>query len=466
MLTRLLGLIFARLLSPLVSFLLIVLIARAWGQTNLGQYMTALAWLAMFQILSVFGLGEYTSKEIGKDPSRATDYTVHGLVIGLVFSLVCMGLMTGAVVFLRYQDEMRDAVMAASLALPATVCILLCQAVFTAFKRIRYITLASFLENFLLFLCGSVVIFKGYGLMPLIWCIVIARSLAAVFNLFLAHRYVVRLHFQIHRRFLRKILFPVVVFGLTGLASQVYLRVDVIMLSKMKDMVTVGLYGSASKLMEISLMLPLAFYILNLPVAAGYYKRFRESVQQKMESYAGELFILVFFVFGLATFFAEFILNSFYGPSFIEAAWVFRILMLAFLIQSGEVVLGMSCQAAEYHKVVLYIIALRAVINVVLNFILIPMWGMFGAALATLLSAASAFVIFQIFVKRALHGFQWISVIMKPALTCLGIMLLLSPLADHMGTFYLFLMFLLGYGVTLFALNGFSPFRSNTTGLG
>jgi O-antigen/teichoic acid export membrane protein len=377
-----------------------------------------------------------------------------------------MGLMMGAAVFLRYQDEMRDAVMAASLALPATVCILLCQAVFTAFKRIRYIALASFLENFLLFLSGAVVIFKGYGLMPLIWCIVIARSLAAVFNLFLAHRYVVRLHFQIHRRFLWKILFPVVVFGLTGLASQVYLRVDVIMLSKMTDMVTVGLYGSASKLMEISLMLPLAFYVLNLPVAARLYKNLRESVQQRIEGYMKELFIVVFFIFGLTTFFAEFILNSFYGQSFMEAAWVFRILMLAFLIQSGEIVLGMSCQAAEYHKVVLYIIAFRAVINVVLNFILIPVWGMFGAALATLLSATFAFVIFQIFVNRALHGFQWISVIRKPALTCLIIMFLLFPLVDHLSTFYLFLMFFFGYGLILFALNGFSPLRSNPTRLG
>ncbi|MHC4636637.1 MAG: flippase [Planctomycetota bacterium] len=466
MLIRLLGLIFARLFSPLVSFVLIVLIARTWGQENLGYYMTALAWLAMFQILSLFGLGEYTAREVGKDPVRAADYTVHGLVIGLVFSLVCMGLMTGAAVFLRYQGEMRDAIMAVSLALPATVCILLCQAVFTAFKRIGYIALASFLENFLLLLSGAFVIFKGYGLMALIWCIVIARSLAAVLNLLLAHRYVVRLHFQIHRGFLWKILSPVVVFGLTGLASQVYLRVDVIMLSKMKDMVTVGLYGSASKLMELSLMLPFAFYILNLPVAAKFYKSFRESAQQKMERYTGELFILIFFIFGSTMLFAEIILNSFYGQSFMEAAWVFRILMLAFLIQSGEIVLGMSCQAAEYQQVVLYIIALRAVINVVLNFILIPVWGMFGAALATLLSAIFAFVIFQIFVNRVLHRFQWISVIGKPALTCLIIMFLLFPFVDRLGIFYLLLMFFCGYGLILFVFNGFSPVRSNPTRLG
>jgi len=176
MLSRLFGLIFARLLSPLASFLLIVLIARAWGEINLGQYMTVLAWLAIFQGLSNFGLGEYTSREVGKDPTHAAKYMAYSLVIGLTFSLVCMGLMTGGAVALRYQEKVRYAMVAASLALPSTACVMICQAVFTAFQRIRYIALTAVAENFLLLLSGSIVIFKGYGLMPLIWCIVIALS--------------------------------------------------------------------------------------------------------------------------------------------------------------------------------------------------------------------------------------------------------------------------------------------------
>ena len=60
-------------------------------------------------------------------------------------------------------------------------------------------------------------------------------------------------------------------------------------------------------------------------------------MQQKIEGYAEALFIVVFFVFGVTTFFAEDILVAFFGPAFIDAAWVLRILMLAFLIQSAEI---------------------------------------------------------------------------------------------------------------------------------
>jgi O-antigen/teichoic acid export membrane protein len=233
----------------------------------------------------------------------------------------------------------------------------------------------------------------------------------------------------------------------------------------MKDMALVGLYSSASKLMEISLMLPLAFYVLNLPVAAKLYKHFRESVQQKLEAYAEVLFIVVFFVFGLTTFFADDILVAFFGPAFIGAAWVLRILMLAYLIQSAEIVLAMSSQAAGYHQVALYIVALRALLNVCLNLILIPRLGMLGAALATLLSVAFSFAIFQIFVGKWLHGFQWISLVRKPALTCLSIMVVLFALNGHLSSIYLFVMFLLGYGLSAVAFSGFSLFRSPPTGL-
>jgi O-antigen/teichoic acid export membrane protein len=462
MLSRLFGLVLARLLSPAASFLIIIVVARAWGQTDLGHYMTVLAWLAVFQGLSIFGLGEYISKEVGKDPGAAGTYMVHGLFIGLAFALACIGLMTGGAALFGYPEAVREAIMTVRLALPPTVCVVMCHAVFTAFQKIRYVALASALENSLLLIAGLVVILEDRGLSALIWCIVLARSLAAVFNLLVVHRTVVKLHLRIDRQFLARLLAPLAVFGLTGVASQIYLRVDVIMLSKMSDMVTVGLYSSASKLMEICLMLPLAFYVLNLPVAARLYSGVRESARHEIESITRRLFVLVFFVFGLTTFLAEQILTAFYGASFAEASWAFRVLMLAFLIQSAEIVLGMSCQAAGYHRAGLYIVTSRAVLNVLLNLLLIPLWGMLGAAFATLFSAAFSFVIFQAFVVRTLHEFQWIPLIRKPALAWLLVTLALLPFATHRQAPHLLLLFPAGYGLILLALSGLSSWRAST----
>ena len=146
-----------------------------------------------------------------------------------------------------------------------------------------------------------------------------------------------------------------------------------------------------------------------------------------------------------------------------EAAWILRILMLSFLIQSAEMVLAMSSQAAGYHNVVMRISIGRAVTNVVLNFIFIPVWGGLGAALAVLFSISLSFVLFHYYVKRTLGRFQWIRIIMKPALVCLFTMALLFPLAGRLNIFLLSSIFALGYSFALLALNGFSPAKAFTS---
>jgi O-antigen/teichoic acid export membrane protein len=137
--------------------------------------------------------------------------------------------------------------------------------------------------------------------------------------------------------------------------------------------------------------------------------------------------------------------------------------MVAFLIWSGEIVLGMSCQAAGYHKANLFIVAARAVLNVALNAILIPLWGAAGAALATLCSIAVSFAGFQYVVKKTVGGLWWLRMIKKPATVCLATMLLLFSLADRVNTFVLASLFLLGYPLMLLALNGFSLSRMRSS---
>ncbi len=421
-------------------------------------------WLIIFQLISLFGISEYIAKEVGADRTRGAKYLTHGLLLVLVFSLISAVTMTAGALLFKYPEKVKYGIMTASLTLPFTACILICQSIFTAFQKIKYIAVAGILENLLFLLLGSAVILRGYGLINLIWSLVLARFLASVLNLFMAHRYITPLHFQIDWEFFWRLLPPVAVFGLTGVAFHIFMRIDVVMLSKMRDMVTVGLYSSASKLMEICLMLPLTFYFLNLPIAAEGYKNFRKSVHQKIEAHIEQFFILVFFVFVFGIFFPETILGIIYGKPFVQAAMVLRLLMVAFLIQSAEITLEMSCQAAGYHKVVLRIAIVRAGTNVVLNFVFIPVWGALGAAFATLFSISLSFAMFQYFVKRTLGHFQWIRMAIKPALLCLSILFLLFLLADRLNTLLLALMFLLGYAFSLFALNGFS-FKRTTTPL-
>jgi len=452
MMFRLFNLLIARLFSPLSSFLLIVLITRIWGTESLGQYSTVLVWFAIFQFISLFGAGEYISKEIGRDPSTASRYLIHGLFFGMIASVVCIFFMGGGALLFNYTAEVKYSILVMSASLPFVSSTMICQSVFTAFQKIKYITLASVLESALIMLSGLFVIYRHLGLIVLVACLVFIRILSTVLNLYMVNKYFVRLNFQfqLDRNFLGKLISSIAVFGVTGVAFQIFMRADIIILSTLMSMADVGLYSSASKLWEICLMLPLTFYVLNLPVVAQGYQRSRGVVQQEVESYAKNLFVPVFLLFGFVFFFAESVLRFIYGPSFTSSLWLLRIFMLAYLIQSADMILGMICQASGHHKAAMHIAVLRAGVNVVLNIVLIPFMGLLGAALATLFAISLSFIAFQIFVKRTLHQLRWFSVAAKPALICMLTMLLLFPLRNHVNTIGLWFIFVIGYIIMIF----------------
>lgn len=451
MISRLIGLLAAKLLSPLVSFIVVIAIARISGAETLGQYSTVLVWLVLFQHLSIFGISEYISREIGADRRETETHLVHGLLLAEFFAVLSGSLMIAGACYFEYPDAVKRAIVMASLSLPFTASILVCQSVFTAFERIKYVAAATVVENALILLGGSVVILRGYGLFPLIASLVLARVIAAAFNIQLVHRRIARIQFKMRPGVLRKMLPTVFVFGLTGIAFQVFMRIDVVMLSRMSDMVSVGLYSSSAKLMELSLMVPLVFYFLNLPAAAEDYRRSGRWGSPQMQAGTEAYFMLIICMVGFSLLFADAILGLLYGQAFIGASTVFRLLTLSFLIHSTEITLEIACQTAGYQAVALRIALLRATVNVILNLVCIPLWGAVGAAIATLASITVSFALFQHFVTTVRVGYEWARMMAKPAAICLVISIALFPLAEHFTPLVLAPLFVSGYAVLMFA---------------
>lgn len=456
MISKLLGMLFARLAPPLTSFVVLVLVARMWTKSALGEYSTVYGWFIIFHNFSLFGIREFISKEIGANPSIASKYLAHGLLFGLLSSVVCGVVMVAVAILFDYNDDVEHGIIMMVLALPAGAASFICISVFTAFQAIRLIAFTSILQSFLFLLLAVAIIFNGYGLIALVLCLVIAWAIGSVTNILIAHRYVAKVRLEVDWEFLRKLLAPIIAFGLTGLAGEIFLRADIVMLSKIKDMNAVALYTPAGKTLEMCLMLPLTFYVLILPIAARVLRNFQSRMPGQLESSVRQLFIFVLLEFGLVFLFAEFILSTVYGDAYAEAGGILRVLVVSLLFMTGEMTLVMCCQAGGYHKLAMLVAVARTTGKVVLSLILIPIWGPMGAALATLVSIGVSSVVLDHFVRRSLGGFRWVHMIKEPALVCMLVMLAILLLAGHLSVLYLGSLFIAGYSLLLFAVNRFS----------
>jgi len=95
------------------------------------------------------------------------------------------------------------------------------------------------------------------------------------------------------------------------------------------------------------------------------------------------------------------LLHKVFGPGYTEGAQAFRLLLLSigFIFIYGAIHNIMV--ACDYMKVEIWIMAVAASLNIVLNFFLIPLHGLVGSALATvsvegLILLAGFFVVYKL----------------------------------------------------------------------
>ena len=160
-------------------------------------------------------------------------------------------------------------------------------------------------------------------------------------------------------------------------------QIDIVMIGLMRAAEEVGLYAAASRLAFLLYFVMAAAEIILAPIMARLYANGGMERLQKIVTHAVRIAFLAVLPFGLALiFFGENILVIF-GHDFVAAQSALAILAVGRLMHvafgSGAVLLSMT----GHEKTVAVILSATALANVIGNAVLIPLYGIEGAAIAS-----------------------------------------------------------------------------------
>ena len=144
-----------------------------------------------------------------------------------------------------------------------------------------------------------------------------------------------------------------------------------------------------------------------------------------------------------------------YDASFVNSATVLRILIWTLVFTSVNSVLLTLLISIDRQKLNLFSTGLCAIVNVLLNFILIPIISYTGASIATLLTSVVLFIISFYHLSRHLHTIPIHKIIIKPVISSL-LMGVFVYYFIHLNIFLLVFMAILIYISTLMILKTFS----------
>ncbi|MCP4179766.1 MAG: oligosaccharide flippase family protein [bacterium] len=169
-----------------------------------------------------------------------------------------------------------------------------------------------------------------------------------------------------------------------GLTTMYYM--DSLMLTWLDGLKAVGLYNIALPIMQIAqslMVIPAVF----LPIVSGMWMEDREIEISNICKTVSEITIYIFWPIAFSIILlAKYIIIFLFAPKFIAAAPALIILFVGNIFFSLASFYMGTLNAGKYAKSVALTIIVSALVNIVLNYFLIPYLGITGAAIATAIS--------------------------------------------------------------------------------
>ena len=172
------------------------------------------------------------------------------------------------------------------------------------------------------------------------------------------------------------------------------------MLGLWGQIIEVGWYNAAYRITAVPLivmaLISMAFY----PVLSKFFKESKKKFQELWNYQMEIMIVLAIPLMVVGVLMAGQIIDFFYGPSYAVCVPVFQLLVLVAGINFLYLSYAMALVVSDQQKKHLWICLITAVVNIVLNFILIPRYSFYGAGLATLFSYIILFVLAIEFSRR------------------------------------------------------------------
>lgn len=229
-----------------------------------------------------------------------------------------------------------------------------------------------------------------------IYCLLMAGSyLASQVIMWMFLRKIIKFHwvpFSVFRKHIR----PNIILFIPIIAVSLYKIMDKIMLGQMSTLIEVGFYESAEKVIAIPMGIVTAIGTVMLPRISSLVKTDEEAANKFFLPMIGvSMFLVSALCFGMISVSTEFI-PVFYGKGYDKCILLYMILLPSTLFLAySNVVRTQYLIPFEQDWIFIISVIIGAIVNIVINTLLIPRYASVGAAVGTLLAEGSVCV-FQI----------------------------------------------------------------------
>lgn len=379
-----------------------ILVINTLGSSDFGQYSIVLAWATLFSVIGDLGITQYYTREIARDHSKSNELFWNAVALRFILAIIASIITTGGAVVFGYQSAIVIAIGLYTATYYFQALLQPLVGLLIGHERLDVTSVYWMVWQVMIMVVSLIFLIAGLDYR---W-LVIAQIVPLPIVIWLHLRVIRQIQlgppsFKINPATWWSLVRHGLPFAFMQLSLSFAFRADTILLSHFRISDShIGLYNAAYNLTITLLSLSHSFTTSILPTLSHEHAQNPDSVRPwYYTSVRGILFLtLPIAVGGMLT--ASKITNLLYEPEIVPAFLILAILVWDIPVAIFHNFGGNIANSIKREGSAARIFTGLGIVNVIINLILIPHFGIVGSAFATVLTDTAGAAMFYFLFRR------------------------------------------------------------------
>lgn len=395
-----------RLITAVITIVVTIIIARTLGPKGQGIYSVAILFPSLLLVFTSFGLSSASVFFLGKKKYSSQEIFGTGIIFNVLISILTILIGLGVVFFFaaKFFPGIEKRYLFLSLFLIPLLLFfnLGCQILLGLQKIKKYNIISFFQSGLFLILIGILLFGMHFGITVTILAQITSYVIALIILLLIASKETNGINFKPNENYFKESFLYGFKVHLAGIFDFLHSRIDLFLLNIFINPFAVGIYYTAVKLTEGIWLLAISTGTVLFPKLAS--EKDEKSVKDFTPLVCRNILLLTTLMVILLFFLSNRLILFFYSANFVESIRPFQILLIGAIAISGWNILCNDLAARGRPMLNTYAIGISVLFNIFLSIILIPKWGIIGAAWATTASYITMFLVTLFIYQKISHN--------------------------------------------------------------
>lgn len=372
------------IIERLISLFITVIFVRYLGSGDFGKYSIVYAYLSFFQVFMSMGMDYIIIRELSRDSQKGAEFVGSAVTLRFLFSLIGVLLSWVILQWIRYPEDVKLLIYLASIVMFFSAGTLFYNIFQAKLLMAQFGVISMVIKIFLALFTIVLILLKA----KLFYFILIASLITIIQIIFIYYysgRFLqvkIAMDFRVWRELLRNS-WPLVI---STVFISILTRIDQVMLFFMKGKEDLGLYAAAVKLIELPNLILGVFMTSVFPLLSQYAKTSPDSFKKIYEITFKYPMVFIMPIAVMTTIYSKQIVIACYGQSFFLSWPAMAILIWSTVLVYLTTTHALILIAADLQNLDIIFTASYAILNIILNLILIPKYSFIGASIANIIS--------------------------------------------------------------------------------